>query len=161
MADQQFTFFPDGRVAYSYLVKNPDAPDFEAIQRDHPEALGAYGLEGGKLNIVLGGDADEWNPLTFEVVGDDRLKLNGIPTFRAKPFGKGFLPEARYTNIDAAGISDQNRSQSDLLAETTATLERGRNSSPPDQRHWCGWRSSYPQSRLGTRRSNWWWKDWL
>ncbi|MCE9636643.1 MAG: hypothetical protein K8T90_13145 [Planctomycetes bacterium] len=111
MADQQFTFFPDGRLAYSYLVKNPDAPDFEAIQRDHPEALGAYGIEGGKLHISLGGDADEWKPLTLERVNDDLMKLNGIPTMRARRFPRGTHIEGRYLNIDAAGISGQNRSQ--------------------------------------------------
>ena len=48
-----------GTASHRYHVKNPDAPDFEAIQRDHPEALGAYGIEVDYVNVTARGISDQ------------------------------------------------------------------------------------------------------
>lgn len=101
--EQFFRFFPDGRV-YLGVGWNPDAIDAAQAQALDPSNCGAYGIEGGKLNIQFGGDALEWKPLDFEQVSADRWKLNGVHTFRAEKFPKGTRLEGTWVSMNAASF---------------------------------------------------------
>lgn len=101
--EQYFRFFPDGRV-YMGPGWNPDAIDAAAAQAADPSNCGAYGIEGGKLHLDFGGDAQEWKPLEFVQESADLLKLNGISTFRAERFPKGTRLEGTWISMNAASF---------------------------------------------------------
>ncbi|MCC6742088.1 MAG: hypothetical protein IT452_23910 [Planctomycetia bacterium] len=102
---QHFLFFPDGRL-YFGLPDNPDEFDFEGHQKSNPDGCGGYGLRDEQLFVELGGDADEWKPMTWEKVSDDVVKLNGVFAYRARPLPEDLRLEGRYVSVDAAAITE-------------------------------------------------------
>ncbi len=123
LVEQHFLFMPDGRL-FIGVGLNPDDPDFARMQREWPDGCGGYGLDGDKLHIELGGDADEWKPLTFERVSDTQVKLNGVPTFRARQFPVDFRLDATYATTDAAHVAVLERGGITRSSATVFTFRR-------------------------------------
>lgn len=86
---EHFIFYPDGRLYHGFPMTGVDVLDFAQCRLVQPECCGGYGIEGDRLNVAYGGDADEKRPMTFEKVSDDQIKLNGLSAFRAGAFADG------------------------------------------------------------------------
>ncbi len=123
LVEQHFLFMPDGRLFLGVGI-NPDDPDFARMQQEWPDGCGGYGLDGDKLHIELGGDADEWKPLAFERVSETQIKLNGVPTFRARPFADGSRLDGTWVTTDAAHIATLEKGGITRSSATVFTFRR-------------------------------------
>ncbi len=100
---EHFYFFSDGRVIKMVPPNGVESVSYEWFQKEYPHQAGGYGIENDKMNLEFGGDADPVQPMAYERIDDDTIKLNGLSTHRTWGFEDGERLEGTYRYIMGGG----------------------------------------------------------